>query len=77
MVIYGKEQIEQWDREDEESDRQLTTEQRITLALQLFEVGRKTRLAGLKLQYPNATPEELQSMFVRELEEDRRAEFFE
>ena len=74
MVVYSKLQLDQWEREDERMDRQLTPEQRITLALQLFELGRQIRLAGLRLEYPDASPEELQSVFIRELDEARQEE---
>lgn len=71
-----REQIKQLRREELARARSMTPSERLTMALDLFEMGCQLMEAGLRSQHPNATSAEIESMLRQRLHRARlRKEF--
>lgn len=67
---YSKKDIEAWERVDAADDDAMTSEQRLTVAFQLFDFYRDTMLGILKARHPEASEQEIDLMFQHALEDE-------
>jgi len=72
-MTYSAQQIRQWDREDRERDRAMTPQQRLDATMALFYMGCDMMRLGIRLERPDAGPDEVNQILHQRIQDRKRA----